>query len=55
MRLTKGTKKETDSTGKVMHIEERLMICNEKDANWLSNGDNGRGVEYMLHRSGFYI
>jgi len=26
-----GTKRGTDSTGKVMHLKERLVICNEED------------------------
>ena len=26
-----GMKKEADSTGKVMHVKERLVICDEED------------------------
>ena len=28
-----GMKKGADSTGKVMHVKERLVTCNEEDTN----------------------
>jgi len=29
-------KKGADSTGKVMHLKERLVICNQEDTGWSS-------------------